>query len=266
MIPFFQWTAIALGPVTIHVWGLMVSLGILVGLLVALRVAKRRGLNAEKMMDVAFWAIFSALIGSRLLYVLVELPEYIDAPLNVFKVWEGGLSFSGGLLGAAIAAWVYFRRHDLPWRAYVESGVMGLPIGIAIGRLGCFFIFDHPGIPTSFFLGEEYIDRIVRHNHGLYLSIEQLALSIVFFVLWKSNPQRRIGVYTALFLLWHGVARFLLDFWRAIDLPNSDPRFFGLTVAQYLSIVAVVGAGILWYSLSHGLRTKTQTSKESVAD
>jgi phosphatidylglycerol:prolipoprotein diacylglycerol transferase len=262
MIPYFQWTGISIGPVNIYVWGLMVSLGILAGLCVAMHIAKRRGLKPEHLMDAAFWAILFALVGSRIVYVLSEFAWYRDHLIDVFKVWEGGMSFSGGLLGAVLAAWVYFRRHPLPWQDYVETAVMGLPIGIAIGRLGCFFIFDHPGVPTQFFLGQIYVDGLVRHNHGLYLSLEQLVLTIVFAILWKRNPQRKTGVYTTLFLLWYGTIRFFLDFLRATDLPNADARFGGLTVAQYVAMLTVVGGCVLWYSLSHGIRTKTKTSKE----
>lgn len=251
-----------MGPVTIHVWGLMVALGIVVGLTLAVIIAKRNGLNPEVLMDVAFWAIIAGLVGSRIVYVSSEFALYVDHPLDMLKVWQGGMSFSGGILGAAIATWLYFRKKSLPWREYVESAVMALPIGIAVGRLGCFFIFDHPGTSTTFFLGETYIDGVVRHNHGLYLSLEELVLSVVFLVLWKRNPHRQTGTYTAIFFLWYGTVRFLLDFFRAYDLPNADARFFGLTVAQYTALFIVAGGCILWYSLSHGIRTKTKTSKE----
>jgi phosphatidylglycerol:prolipoprotein diacylglycerol transferase len=262
MIPFFQWSDLTIGPVTIHVWGLMVSLGILAGLTLACWFAKRNGLSAERMLDAAFWAIIAGLIGSRVVYVFSELSLYTAHPVDVFKVWEGGMSFSGGLIGAAVATWLYFRKKSLPWRQYVEAGVMGLPLGIAIGRLGCFFIYDHPGTATHFFLGETYIDGVVRHNHGLYLSIEEFVLAMIFFILWKRNPQRKTGFYTAFFLLWYGILRFALDFLRATDLPNADVRYAGLTIAQYTAIALIVGGAIVWYSLSHGIRTKTKTSKE----
>jgi len=260
MIPFFQWEAIHLGPIHLHVWGVMVSLGILAGLFIALRVARLKGLGSETMMDLIFWAIVSALIGSRVLYVCSEFAVYAAHPLDIFKVWEGGMAFSGGLLGAVVAIWLYTRRHHLPWREYVEAGIIALPLGIAIGRLGCFFIFDHPGMVTTFFLGEQYSDGSVRHNLGLYLSMEQWVLSILFAVLWIRNPQRRTGVYTAIFLLWYGVVRFFLDFLRATDLPNADERYLGLTIAQYIALFAVVGGLRVWYSTAHAIRTKEKIS------
>lgn len=260
MIPYFQWLTIDLGPLRIHVWGLMVALGIVSGLLVALRVVKQRGLSTEKMIDVAFWVILASLIGSRLLYVASEFDLYKSALLDIFKIWEGGMSFSGGLIGALVAGWLYFRRSHLPWKQYVEAAMIGLPFGIGVGRLSCFFIYDHPGTPTSFFLGQQYIDGIVRHNHGLYLSLHGFLLAAIVLLLQTRNPKRPAGTYTAFFLIGYGVGRFILDFWRATDLPFSDARFFGLTVAQYVALAAVAAGGVIWYSLTHGTSTQTKTS------
>lgn len=258
MIPYFQWTQIHIGPVPIQVWGLMVALGIVAGLVVARWAARQRGVSTEGVMDLAFWAIISALVGARVLYVLSEFPSFVAQPLNALKVWEGGMSITGGFVGAALAGWIYIRQHRLdPW-PLVDVMVFGLPVGLWIGRLGCFFIFDHPGTPTTFFLGQQFIDDVVRHNHGLYLSINGLVLSLVFAVLWWRRPQRFVGFYVALFLIWKGVARFVLDFFRAWDAPYADARYAQLTVAQYIALVMVVGGALLWYTL--GRRTSRPSS------
>lgn len=247
MIPYFQWQEFFIGPVPIQVWGLMVALGIGLGLGVSVWMAKQQGLEHQHVIDAAFWIIISSLVMARVVYVVSEWSLFAGSFGDVVKIWEGGMSISGGYAGAAIAAWLYLRAKKLKFWDYADSIIFGLPLGLFIGRLGCFFIIDHPGRPTSFFLGQEYVDGIVRHNHGLYLSLNGLLLMALFFAVWKWGKNVQKGAYIALFLIEYGIVRFILDFFRATDLGYSDSRFFGLTVAQYLSLLMVVLAAATWY-------------------
>ncbi|MFC1598353.1 prolipoprotein diacylglyceryl transferase [Patescibacteria group bacterium] len=256
MIPFFQWTQFSIGPVPIRAWGLMVALGILVGLYIAYKEAGRRRLKQPVIIDLAFWVILFSLIGCRVFYVLTEFQYFLTAWQDIFKVWEGGYSISGGFIGAGLAAWIFLKKRRLSFLDYVDTCIFGLPIGLFIGRLGCFFVFDHPGKPTDFFLGQEYLDGIVRHNHGLYLSLNGLLLAVLFFLLRSLNPRHRSGFYIILFLLWSGISRFFLDFYRATDLAHIDARIFSLTFAQYTSIAMVAIGAILWYCLYRKSNTK----------
>lgn len=240
-----------IGPITLQVWGLCVALGMIAALLVILRIARLRKLKQQLVIDMAFWIILASLIGGRLVYVFSEWAYYQQHLIEIIQIWDGGMGISGGFLGALLAGLVYLRLHHLPIMPYVEACIIGLPLGLGIGRIGCFFIFDHPGVVTDFFLGEQYLDGLVRHNHGLYLSIDGFVLAAVFYLLWKRNPNRAVGFYTTLFLLWDGTTRFLLDFLRATDLPNADPRYFSLTVAQYLSLAMIAAGGVLWYTRTH---------------
>lgn len=261
MIPYFQWTQISLGPIPIQVWGLMVSLGMLAALSISLRVAKAYTVEKQHVLDMAFWIILGSIVGSRVAYVLSEWHEFAGHFIDVFKVWNGGMSISGGLVGAFLATMLYVRRYKLSFWEYADVYILGLPVGLWIGRLGCFFIFDHPGSPTTFFLGEQYIDGVVRHNHGLYLSLDGFILSCLFFLLWKKNPHRPNGWYFTVFLMWDGVVRFCLDFFRARDLPYADSRFFGLTMAQYLAMLMIVAGVSLWYTRGYAKHTKTAKSQ-----
>ncbi|MBI2411299.1 MAG: prolipoprotein diacylglyceryl transferase [Candidatus Kerfeldbacteria bacterium] len=271
MLPYFQWVQFSLGPLTIHIWGLMVALGIIAGFAVARYAARVRGLDQGVVADLAFWVILASFIGGRLVFVFSEFSYYVHHLLEIFKIWKGGMSISGGFIGAALAGWFVLHRRQLSFFEYADVCVFGLPLGMAIGRLGCFFIFDHPGTPTTFFLGQKYIDGIVRHNHGLYLSIDGLILAMIFFFLWLTRPQRNPGFYSIFFLFFYGITRFVLDFWRATDLPFSDTRFFHLTVAQYLSLVMVVFGAVLWYALYrnqsmhiNGTHPKTIKKKKTI--
>lgn len=249
MLPFIQWTQFHIGPVPIQVWGLFVALGIALGLWVSVRVARARSLNTDAVMDIGLWSIASALIGARLFYALTEWQEYSGHWIDALRVWEGGMSITGGFLGALVGALVTMKLKKLSYLDYSDAIIVGLPVGLWIGRLGCFFIFDHPGTPTQFILGQLYLDGVVRHNHGLYLSLNGLVLSIIFYWCWKHRERLFNGFFLVFFLLWYGVVRFLLDFLRASDLGYSDSRFFGLTAAQYGAMAMVVFGAWIWYAL-----------------
>lgn len=251
MIPWFQYASINLGFLKLNVWGLFVSLGFIVGMIVTYFELKRRKLEAKRVFDLAFWIILAAIVGGRLLYVAEHLSWYAVAPINILKLWQGGMSIYGGFIGAVLAGVVYLRKHKLDLWQYADAIIFGLPLGLFIGRIGCFLIHDHPGVKTDFFLGVAYPDG-VRHDLGLYLSLNGLLLFLIFLFLHRK--ERFFGFYVALFSVWYGVARFLLDFLRATDLAGADIRYLGLTLAQYLSVILFV-AGI-WLLINQKSKIK----------
>lgn len=232
MIPWFQFTTIHLGFITIQVWGLLVALGIFCATWVASRKAHRDGLNPNIVWDFAFWVMIGAFLGARLFMFVYEPAFYVVHPVEIFKVWQGGFSEMGGFIGAIIALVLYLRSKKLDAWRYAGCVAYALPLGFGIGRIGCFLIHDHPGTLTHFILGVKYPDGI-RHDHGLYLSIEGFLLFFFFVVLDRKHAKPQTFVFT--FLILHGVIRFFLDFFRAIDV-----RYFYLTPAQYVSIAMVV--------------------------
>ena len=240
MIPYIFATTIHLGPVPIQVWGLFVALGILAGSCISARRAKGKGLSTQVVWDVVGWMLLAAFIGARLFHVFVYLPKYyVSRPAEWFAVWDGGFSFIGGLLAAATVGILFLRKRKLDVWAYADVIAFGLPIGYAIGRVGCFFIHDHPGIPTSFFLGVKYPDGIVRHDLGLYEFLNGLGLAVLFWFIRKK--EQRPGMLAVIALLWYGSARFFLDLLRI-----GDTRYFFITPAQWISLAMVVcGLGIL---------------------
>lgn len=250
MIPDLHWTTIPLGPIVIQVWGLFVALGIIVAIGIAKQFAEARKLDGQLVVDAAFWIILAAMIGSRLWYVITEWSQFSGHWVDTFKIWQGGMSISGGFVGAVIAGVWYFHRRQVSFWQYADILVYALPLGMAIGRLGCFFIFDHPGTPTDFFLGEVYyVDGIVRHNHGLYLALNGLVMWLVFLYVrfkWKAQPP----YFVTIFLIWYGASRIWLDTYRI-----NDSEWYSLTAAQWLGIVMVV-AGLVIFGTRQIIRKK----------
>jgi len=231
MLPYFSLVTIPLGPITIQVWGLLVALGIMAGALVSERFAKKRGISSRFFWDMVFWMLIGAFVGARLFFVAAYTPaHFFSHPLEVFALWQGGWSMMGGYLGAAVVAIFFFVRKHLPFLATADAFIFGLPLGIGIGRLGCFLIHDHPGTPTHFFLGVLYPDGIIRHDHGFYLSLIGFVVFLLFWIM-KKYP-RKGGDFVMTFLAIEGVSRFFLDFLR-----TTDTRYLGLTPAQYLGMI-----------------------------
>jgi len=246
VLPYFTLIQLHLGPIAIQAWGLFVTLGFVVGGAVASWLTKRRGLKPEVVWDMLGWLLLSSMVFGRVFFVLFYYPGYfIERPLEVFAIWQGGMSMMGGLFGAALVAIIYFKRKKLDWFQYSDAIIFGLPIGYAIGRIGCFLIHDHPGIPTSFFLGVQYPDGIIRHDLGLYEIFVGLILFLIFLA-WQKRA--KVGFFLSTFLIGYGVARLLLDFLRL-----DDPRFAFLTAGQYFGLLLLAG-GILVFVKSQKIK------------
>ncbi len=237
MLPNLYWSSIPLGPFTIQVWGLCVALGMGVAIWAAQRLAKQRGLDPAIILDGSFWVILVSLVGARGWFVVTEWQLFTNDLLGVVRFWEGGMAMTGGLVGGIVAGIVFLNYKRVNVWKYLDLFIFALPLGETIGRLGCFFIFDHPGTPTSFWLGEVYyVDGIVRHNHGLYLVISGLLLFTLFYWLTKKTTAQP-PTLIILYLFWSGAARLILDTWRI-----ADTRFAGLTAAQWAGIAMIIVA------------------------
>src|SRR4051812_13449922 len=124
--------------VPVHTYGILVAGGFLVAMTMAARAAERAGLDRDRVMDLSFGILVAAMIGSRVLFIMVNWNDYAHDLFGIFEFWKGGLVFYGGFLGAvAFSAW-YMRRHDMPFFPYADVMAPTVAIGQALGRLGCF--------------------------------------------------------------------------------------------------------------------------------
>lgn len=239
MLPYFKLQTIYLGPIPIQVWGLMVAIGILAAIFLAAKTAAKAGLDKNKIWDASFGMVLFAFLGARLVHVFGYSWEFYAQNLaEIFKIWHGGLSSTGGLIAALLYFLYFVRRQRLDFWLYSDAIAYGFPLGYAIGRIGCFLIHDHPGTLSDFVLAVKYPEG-ARHDLGLYLSISSALMFLILVGLKKWAPKAwfsKKGFITSLVFVWYGLSRFFLDFLRATDLPGSDPRYFGLTIAQYFGI------------------------------
>ena len=245
MIPYFEIPPLHIGPIAVQSFGVLAAAGVAVASWLLVREAARQRLDTQPMHDFVPWAIAGGVIGGHLMHLFLYHPEELHGPLGVLqilKVWDG-LSSTGGVIGGALVAVLWFRAHRLYLLQYGDVLALAIAPGWAIARLGCFSVHDHPGVLTNFFLAVQFPGG-ARHDLGLYDALLLFALTVLLY--WLSRRQLLVGGLLAVLALSYGAMRFLLDFLRASDVAYADARYFGLTPAQYAALLLVVyGAGQL---------------------
>lgn len=253
------------GPFTLHTYGVLVASGFLLGLFLAVRQAKRQGIPAERIMDIGFYVLLAAIAGSRLFFVFQNIDHYLRHPLDILKVWEGGLVFYGGLLLAVPVALWYLRKHRLDAWTVADVFAPSMAIGHAIGRLGCFsagccYGRPAPDLPwTVTFLHPESLARIgiPLHPTQLYESFGEVLNFIILIVLRRH--QSFTGQLFWTYMLLYAVLRFGVEIFRGDEIRGFI--FSGLSVSQGISIVMAIVSLIMLRRLSRSRRLSTPADK-----
>lgn len=247
MIPYFELPALELPfGQRVDIFGVLSAAGVVLGAWIAGRQARTYWPGREgPLRDMITWAVIFGLFGGHFLHVFVYHPELLTAsdPFLVLRFWEG-LSSMGGVLGALLGIFLFFRRIKQPASPYLDALALGTAPGWAVARLGCFFVHDHPGVRSDFFLAVDFPARTYggpRHDLGLYDMLVLAALAALLFALKKYRLQE--GRLMGVLAVGYTVPRFLLDFLRASDLSFVDRRYAGLTPAQYI-VVGLFGVGV----------------------
>lgn len=227
------------GPFTGYVWGTMIALGIASMLFVLHRRVKGTAVSWDRITDLAAWVVAGAFIGARLSHVFFYQPTFfLSHPLEIFKVWNGGLSSLGGIIvGTCVALW-YVRQNKLSVTEYGDALMRSMPIAWTIGRFGCFLESLHPGVRSEAWFAVAYPDGR-RLDLGIIESLFWLLLAI-YFSIYRSRVR---GWYFAMLPLLYAPVRFALDYLRARDTLMPDARYFGLTPAQY-GMIVLFGVGV----------------------
>ncbi|MFA9461135.1 prolipoprotein diacylglyceryl transferase [Thiohalorhabdus methylotrophus] len=241
--------AIEIGPVAVHWYGLMYAVAFILGWVILQRRRDRIGVGAQEVDDLAFACILGVVLGGRLGYVLFyNLDFYLSHPLAMLAVWDGGMSFHGGLIGVVLAVIWFARRHNRPILAVGDFLTPVVPIGLGLGRLGNFINGElwgrpaDPALPWAMIF--PHVDRIPRHPSQIYeVLLEGLVLFVVVWV-YARRPRRNGRVF-GLFLLLYGVFRFGVEYFRAPD-PQLGTLALGFSMGQWLSLPMVLaGAWLL---------------------
>lgn len=242
-------------PVLFHVFGLPVfAYGTAIAIAFAFaawhirRLAVKEGVKGDGVVDAAIVAMLSGVIGARLFFVFQPdewNSHYSKSPGDIFKLWEGGLTFYGGMLACFVTVPFVFRRHKMPFWPVADCFAPSLAIGHGIVRFGCFLNGCCYGKPAAWGVVFPEVDHVARQPSQIY---ESTAGILIFLLLLWLHPRRRFNGQTMLsYLLLYAVSRFL------IEITRGDPDRGGLgpfSTSQWVAVGVATVAGGLWPWLS----------------
>ncbi len=259
------------GPLTIHWYGVMYAVGIMVGWWLGVRRARRpgSGWTADEVGDLILWATVGIVLGGRLGYVLFYgLDKAVENPLWIVRLDEGGMSFHGGLLGVLAACWLFGRRTGRGFWRVTDFIAPLVPLGLFFGRIGNFINGELWGKPTDLPWAMVFPTADDRPRHPTMLYEALLEGLVLFAVLWVfSRGRRPVRAVSGLFLLLYGSFRFAVEFLRIPDAQLGYLALDWVTMGQILSTpMILLGALLLWLAYrtpqSRADRTGTDVEDE----
>jgi phosphatidylglycerol:prolipoprotein diacylglycerol transferase len=254
----------SIGPLVIHYYGVLISLGILVAAWLSIKLAKRQGLDEDYIWDLLPWLVLAGVVGARIWHILTPPQSMVDMglttqyylthPLDAIAVWNGGLGIPGAVIGGVLAAWIYAQKRKISVLRLLDIVAPGLALAQAIGRWGNFINQELYGMPTTLpwaiFIDPqhrlpEFADQAYYHPLFLYESIANLIICGVLLWITLRVKNRIVGQVFQVYLILYPTVRFLLEFLR---LDPSNVR--NLNVNQTLmAVIAVASAAVLFWRL-----------------
>lgn len=241
----------SIGPIHVRWYGVMYVLGFIASyfLIQAQKRARQIGLVGTVAQDLIFYLALGVIIGGRLGYILFyeynDFGAYIKNPLEIIATWHGGMSFHGGLIGCVIAGWFFARRRKMPFAALADCTIVTAPIGLGLGRLGNFINAELLGRPSDLPWAMIFPDGgpIPRHPTQLYEVLVEGVL--LFIILWTLRKRQfKDGMMVVFFLLFYGVFRFIIEFFKEPD-PQLGFLLKYFTMGQLLCIAMIAAAALL---------------------
>ncbi len=261
LFPQFDPVIVQLGPLSIRWYALAYITGLVVGWRLVRRLVRQVPAVSSELQvdDFLTWATLGVVLGGRLGYVLFYQPSvYLAHPSMILAVWEGGMSFHGGMLGVAVAIAIFCRRNAIPLLGFADRIAIVAPIGLGLGRVANFINGELWGRPAPEWLPWAMIfprgGMVPRHPSQLYEALmEGVLLATLMFVLSRREAIRsRFGMLTGIFLCGYAVARIIGEYFRE---PDAFLGFlsFGTTMGQILSIPMLL-AGLWLIARARALR------------
>lgn len=232
-----------IGPIIIRWYGVMISIACLIAILHAIKEAKRKGFAKDKILDFSIYAIIGAIVGARLYYVtFTDLSGFLEDPVSIFKVWQGGLAIHGGIIGGLLVSIIYTRKQKIPFLKFADTLAPSLILGQAIGRIGCLLNGDAHGYPTKMPWGLIYSPESPAgqmfpdqplHPTQFY---EMIFNILILLILLKLRKILKTDGYLFLtYVILYSMIRIFVEHFRADRLV-----YFGnISAAQSISVVGI---------------------------
>ncbi|MDD5686412.1 MAG: prolipoprotein diacylglyceryl transferase [Elusimicrobia bacterium] len=244
-------TLLKIGFIEIHTYGVFVAIGFFVGFKTLLFYGKKSSFSPELIEKLTFLVFIFSLLGARLFYVLISFDEFKANPLDILKIWQGGLVFWGGFLGGTITVIIISLKNKIYIWKTGDVFAPALAIGHAFGRIGCFFAGCCYGKPTDSFIGVVFPENCLAPS-GIKLVPAQLfssgllfVLFIILTILWKRK--KFDGQISFTYLILFSMGRFFIEFLRGDFRGNI---ILGITPTQIIAILILTISIIFYYKLS----------------
>lgn len=243
MIPYFELPTLDIAGFTLHAFSLTTALAVVTGVGLVIRRAPRWGIATAQAKNLVLWTVVWGFVGAHLFSALLYFPDRVrDNPLELLRIW-GSMSSFGGMAGGILGTWLIMRRQAWPMAqrlAFLDLVAWAFPFAWLFGRLGCFLVHDHIGVPSQHWLAVDFPSG-PRWDLGLLELLATMPIAILFALL--AQQDRPSGLYLGLFFTLYCSVRFGLDALRA-----GDTRYAGLTPAQYACLVGFFAGGwIMWH-------------------
>lgn len=253
--PAIDPVAFSLGPLEIRWYGLSYIAGTLLGWWLLRLRAARFGWTSDQVADLVFYVVLGAVLGGRFGSVLFyNLPYYLEHPLAVFKIWEGGMAFHGGLIGVLVAVALFARGQGRRFFEISDYLAPVVPVGLFCGRIANFINGELWGKPTDVSWAMVFpgplAGNVPRHPSQLYEAALEGVLLFVILWLYSARPRPRMAI-SGLFLSGYGLFRFLVEFVREPDAQLGYLAFGWVTMGQLLCL-PMIAIGVILLYLAHG--------------
>ena len=261
--------ALELGPLAIRWYSLAYIAGLVLGWLALKRMNRATtALNTKQYDDILTWVIFGVIFGGRIGYVLFYKPmEYLSKPHEILYVWEGGMSFHGGMLGVIAAIWLFCRHSKIKFFPVMDMVAVVAPLGLFFGRIANFINGELYGRATTSEIGMVFPSdpqQLTRHPSQLYeAALEGLVLGIIMAVAFRMGAWKRPRLLSGMFLVGYGIFRSTAELFRE---PDEHLGFIieGITMGQILSApMVLLGVYLMLSSKKQTEETKWQKNKPS---
>jgi len=245
-----------IGSRPIYWYGVMVAIAFLAAVAHWNALSKRDGYPTGFGSELGFWMMLAGIIGARIAYIVANFHEFAPHPIEIIRIDHGGLIFYGGLIGAAVGLVIMALIRKDPVLRLADLAISGLPLGHAIGRVGCFMNGCCYGSCTTLPWGV-HLQGAFRHPTQLYEAFFNLVVYV--FLLNVYLRRKNNGIVLAAYLLTYPVGRFLLEFIRG----DSRLQWLGMNVAQEISLAMFAAGIILWLWLRKSAAEKQEVEPEN---
>ncbi len=257
----FEIFGFTIGPITIMWYAVLILIGATIALLISIREGKKIGVPEDFCIDVFLWGLPISVVGARIYYVLFTLDHYLQNPLDILKVYQGGLAIHGAVIAAVIWGYIFSKKKNVNFLKAIDLGSVGFLIAQAIGRWGNFMnqeahggpvpgdtleaqrtYLQNRGIP-NFIVDKMNIGGIYYHPTFLYESLWNI-LGMIFLLLLRRTKYMYIGDLGLIYLMWYSLGRGIIEGMRTDSLYIGDTN---IRTAQLLSVILFIGAAVVLF-------------------